>query len=389
MNQLGTALVGGAELRLDELVVAEENAPAVAVGPLQIAVAVTDVKRHGVVRRQEKQRQFGIVALLRTAAVDRHDEDMLGSRGLVHIVDGAQVGIEIVRVPIITNDLSRPISGAVVHDLRFAAHLRIAVNVVLLRRGDGQVSLGHQRLRRHLVRASENLVDFKQVVRPGQVAEDQVVKLVEARRHRRRRLRQFRHHLRLHRDDTERAHQVEIVPRTQEIGFAQNTAAGRLAQRRTVLNMVDHRIGAVDRNVAVFEIVFQLLGLAARDPVLKLVDIAGLVALGRHGLGRNVADVEDAARIFEERQGIISIEQPRLGIGLILVKIVVGIESGRLLLQVARREQPAERNDIKQIFHSRQLRISDPDRWYISAGGDNRPNRYHRPPPRDRNRRIR
>ena len=59
--------------------------------------------------------------------------------------------------------------------------------------------------------------------------------------------------------------------------------------------MVDHRIGSVDRDVAVFEIVLQLLGLAVRDPVLKLIDITRLVALGRHRLGGDVADVEDAA----------------------------------------------------------------------------------------------
>ena len=95
---------------------------------------------------------------------------MLGPRGFVHVVNIAQVGVEIIHVLVITDNLPRPIGGAVVHDPRLTAHLCITVNVVLLRRRDGQVGLCHQRLRSHLVRPSENFVDFEQVVRPGQVA---------------------------------------------------------------------------------------------------------------------------------------------------------------------------------------------------------------------------
>lgn len=102
--------------------------------------------------------------------------------------------------------------------------------------------------------------------------------------------------------------------------------------------------------MAVFEIVFQLLGLPACDPVLELVDIAGFVALGRHGFGRDVPDVENAARIFEERQGVVGIEQTRFGIRLGLVKVVVGIESVRFLCRSHAESSPQSENDIKQVF---------------------------------------
>ena len=383
MDELRAALVGGAELRLDELVVAEEDTPSVAVGALQIAVCVADVEGNRVVRGEEEQRQFGVVALLRTAAVERHDEDVFGPRGFVHVVDVAQILVEIVGVVVVADDLSGPVCGAVVHDLRFTPRLGVAVYVVLLRGGDRQVGLGHERFGGDLVGAAKDLVDPKQRVGAGQVAQDQIVELVETRGHGRGGQGEFVHHLRLDGDQTEGSDQIEVVPGPQEKGFAKDPVPGRIADCGAVLHVVDDRIGAVDGDVAVLEVVSQLFGLASGDPVLQLIDVAGLIAFRGHGFGGDVADVEDAARILEERQGVVGVEQPRFGIGFGLVEVVVGVESVGLFLQAAGRQCAAQGKDIKNLFHGCQFRISDPDRWCIFSVGDIRPSRCLRRRPRD------
>ena len=54
---------------------------------------------------------------------------------------------------------------------------------MLLRGGDRQVGFGHERFGGDLVGAAEDLVDLKQRVGAGQVAQDQIVELVETRDH--------------------------------------------------------------------------------------------------------------------------------------------------------------------------------------------------------------
>ena len=236
--------------------------------------------------------------------------------------------------------------------------------------------------------AAEDLVDGEHRLGAVEVLEDAVVDFLDGGGHLGSRLAERGDGLGVERYAAVGAHQVEVVPCAQEECFADDTVLDRLVQP-AVLYAADDRIGAVDADVAVLEVVHRQLGFGVDGPLLQHVDVARFVRFGIHRFGGDVAQVPDAAQVFEVVQSVVGVHEARFGILLGLVEVAARVESVGRLVERTGRQQRAGDQQVEYAFHVRfvMFRSSGRVRWCTCGIWDIRPSRCRRGPPRGHTRR--
>ena len=254
-------------------------------------------------------------------------------------------------------------------------------------RGEREVDLREERLYADLVDAAEDLVDREHRLGAVEVLENPFVDFLDGGGHFGGRLLERGDGLGVERHAAVSAHEVEVVPGAQEECLADDTVLDRLAQA-AVRHAADDRVGAVDTDVAVLEVVHRQLRFGVNRPLLKHVDVARLVRLGIHRLGGDVAQIPDAAQVFEVVQCVVGIHEARLGILLGLVEVVARVESVGRFVERAGGQQRAGDQQMEYAFHVRlRFRSSGRVRWCTCGTWGSRPSRCRRVPLRGHTRR--
>ena len=224
---------------------------------------------------------------------------------------------------------------------------------------DRQIRFREQRLRRHLVRATEHLVNHQQAVRLLKVGEYTVPYFSCPGRELGCRLRYRDYRFGNYGNYPEGPDQIEIAPRPKEKRLSPDTVVG-LGGHIAALLADEHRVGAVQRDVAILEVVPSQFRIGRKGPVVKKMDIAGLVALRIHSLGRDVAHIPDGSKILQIVQSIVRIHQSRLRICLRLIEILGRVESvGSLAERAGSQKGSACKYRYYTLFHFWKL-ISSP-----------------------------